>query len=259
VPRHCYVLRVFTRDGEGGNALGVVTDILGLDDEKMQRIATDLGFSETIFLRWFDEPRPHARIFTPTNEMPFAGHPLVGAAWLLLNLGPQDPGAIDCSIGTIGISADGDTTWIEVEGGQPVNLAEVDLRGWVNAKAAAVVDMPLRYLLVEVETPAEVGAASVPHDGAGFDSVYLWAWAGENKIRARFFIPAAGISEDPATGSAAVALASYLRSEGEDDRELIIEQGIEMGHPSIIQLRWDRTRTYVGGEVQKDEVRFLSI
>jgi predicted PhzF superfamily epimerase YddE/YHI9 len=178
---------------------------------------------------------------------------------LLLNLGPQDPGAIDCSIGTIGISADGDTTWIEVEGGQPVNLPEVDLRGWVNAKAAAVVDMPLRYLLVEVETPAEVGAASVPHDGAGFDSVYLWAWAGENKIRARFFIPAAGISEDPATGSAAVALASYLRSEGEDDRELIIEQGIEMGHPSIIQLRWDRTRTYVGGEVQKDEVRFLSI
>jgi trans-2,3-dihydro-3-hydroxyanthranilate isomerase len=237
----------------------VVTDLLGLDDEKMQRIATDLGFSETIFLRWFDEPRPHARIFTPACEMAFAGHPLVGAAWLLLNLGPQDPRGIECAIGTIGITSDGDTTWIDLPGAQSVGPADVDLAGWVNPRAMAKVDMPLRYLLVEVGTPAEVEQASVPVDGAGFDSIYLWAWAGESTIRARFFIPAAGIPEDPATGSAAVALASLLRSEGQHERELTIEQGFELGHPSTIRLRWNRTRTWVGGAVQKDEVRFLSI
>ncbi|MGH8957388.1 MAG: PhzF family phenazine biosynthesis protein [Acidimicrobiia bacterium] len=259
MPRHCYVLRVFTRNGEGGNALGVVTDILGLDEDKMQRIATDLGFSETIFLRWFDEPRPQARIFTPTYEMPFAGHPLVGAAWLLLNLGPQDPGAIECSVGTIGISSDGDTTWITAKGGQPVSSVDGDLNDWVVSKRTLVVEMPLRYLLVEVETPAEVSRASVPSEVAGFDSIYLWAWAGEDKIKARFFIPAAGIPEDPATGSAAMALASYLRKQGRDEGNLVIEQGEEIGHPSIIRLRWDRSHTSLGGEVRKDEVRFLSI
>ncbi|MGH8925487.1 MAG: PhzF family phenazine biosynthesis protein [Acidimicrobiia bacterium] len=260
MPRHCYVLRVFTRDKEGGNALGVVTDILGLDDDKMQRIASDLGFSETIFLRWFDEPRPNARIFTPTYEMPFAGHPLVGAAWLLLNLGPQDPGAIECSVGTIGISSEGPTTWIKVEGSQPVEPIEVDLGGWLKPKTTVVVDMPLRYLLVEVESPTEVSEASVPDDGAGFDSIYVWAWAAhDDVVKARFFIPGAGIPEDPATGSAAVALASHLRSQGRDEGELVIEQGAEMGHPSTIHLRWDRSLTFLGGEVQKDEVRFLSI
>ncbi len=259
MPRHCYVLRVFTRQGEGGNSLGVVTDILGLDDDKMQRIATELGFSETIFLRWFDEPRPHARIFTPSSELPFAGHPLVGAAWLLLNLGPEDPGAIECSVGTVDISSIGDTTWIRAEGGQPVRQVEARLGGWVIPKETVVVEMPLRYLLVEVETPTAVSAASVPTDVAGFDSIYLWAWSGPDKVRARFFIPDAGIPEDPATGSAAVALASYLRSQGRAEGELVIEQGAEMGHPSLIQLRWDPSHTHLGGEVQKDEVRFLSI
>ena len=259
MPRHCYVLRVFTRDGEGGNSLGVVTDILGLDDDKMQRIATDLGFSETIFLRWFDEPRPQARIFTPTYEMPFAGHPLVGAAWLLLNLGPQDPGAIECAVGTIAISSEDGTTWISAQGGQPVSPAAVPLGDWVKPKETVVVEMPLRYLLVEVETPAEVSAASLPSDATGFDSIYLWAWASPNSVRARFFIPDAGIPEDPATGSAAVALASHLRSRGRAEGDLVIEQGAEMGHPSFIRMRWDRSLTHIGGEVQKDEVRFLSI
>jgi PhzF family phenazine biosynthesis protein len=127
MPRHCYVLRVFTRDGSGGNPLGVVTDILGLDDEKMQQIATDLAFSETIFLSWFEGTMPKARIFTPTIEIPYAGHPLVGAAWVLLNLGPVDPGGIECSIGPVKIRQVDETTWIDGAGDQPVKAMSPDL------------------------------------------------------------------------------------------------------------------------------------
>ena len=73
--RHCYVLRVFTRGDEGGNHLGVVTDVTGLDTETMQGIATELGFSETVFIDWQNEGVPFVRIFTPAAEMPFCGTP----------------------------------------------------------------------------------------------------------------------------------------------------------------------------------------
>lgn len=258
MPRHCYVLRVFTRDGEGGNRLGVVTDILGLDDQKMQRIASDLGFSETIFLRWFDEPHPHSRIFTPTVEMPFAGHPLVGAAWLLINLGPVNPGAIDCGVGTIRISGDETNTWIEVDGGQRVIPAITDLGGWVSATATAVVEMPSPYLLVEVSAPEVVKGVAAPEEVGGHQSIYLWSWIKEReRVKARFFNPGMGIVEDPATGSAAVALAAHLRDRGQPEGEILIEQGAEIGHPSLLRLRWNETVTSLGGEVASDEVLFL--
>ena len=84
--RHCYVLRVFTRGGEGGNHLGVVTDTTGLADVTMQAIATALGFSETIFIDWRAVGDPRVRIFTPAAELAFAGHPLVGALVSFLGL-----------------------------------------------------------------------------------------------------------------------------------------------------------------------------
>ena len=77
------VLRVFTAGREGGNHLGVVNDLVDLDDAAMQQIATDLGFTETVFVDWPEGSIPFARIFTPAEELPFAGHPLVGAAWCL--------------------------------------------------------------------------------------------------------------------------------------------------------------------------------
>ena len=88
--RHCQVLSVFTRDGAGGNPLGVITDVTGLDGAAMQAIATELGFSETVFLDSTRPGVPQARIFTPAAEIPFAGHPLVGAGWVLGAMGPGD-------------------------------------------------------------------------------------------------------------------------------------------------------------------------
>ena len=160
---------------------GVVTDILGLDDDKMQQIATDLGFSETIFLSWFEGVMPKARIFTPTVEIPFAGHPLVGAAWILINLGPIDPGGIECSIGTVRIRQVDGVTWIDGAGDQPVRAVSPDLGPGAGPVDIAEVLMPTPYLLVQVGTPEEV-AAMTPSMVAGFGDVYVWAWDGGRRI-----------------------------------------------------------------------------
>lgn len=259
MPRHCYVLRVFTRDGSGGNPLGVVTDILGLDDDKMQQIATDLAFSETIFLSWFEGTMPKARIFTPTVEIPYAGHPLVGAAWILLNLGPVDPGGIECSIGPVKIRQVDETTWIDGAGDQPVKAVSPDLGPGLAQIDIAEVLMPTPYLVVQLGTPAEV-AAMTPSMVAGFGDAYVWAWADEGQlVRARFFAPDFGIVEDPATGSAAVALAARLRSLGHEHGSLKVHQGEEIGHPSRINLEWTASGTSIGGTVARDEVRFLKL
>ena len=259
MPRHCYVLRVFTRNGSGGNPLGVVTDILGLDDDKMQQIATDLAFSETIFLSWFEGPMPKARIFTPTTEIPFAGHPLVGAAWLLLNLGPVDPGGIECSVGPVKIRQVDETTWIDGSGDQPVQAMSPDFAPDLVPLDCAQVLMPTPYLVVQVGTPAEVAALTSPM-ATGLGDVYVWAWAEEGEsVRARFFAPDFGIPEDPATGSAAVALAARLRNLGHGQGSLKIDQGEEIGHPSCINLEWNPNGTSIGGTVARDEVRFLKL
>lgn len=257
MPRHCYVLSVFTRDGQGGNPLGVVTDILGLDDAKMQRVATDLGFSETIFLHWFEGSAPKARIFTPRREIPFAGHPLVGAAWVLLNLGPLNPDEINCSIGPIKIRQDGDLTWIETPPGQPV-MPLPPARG-VKAIETLEVRVPSPYTLILLGSVDEI-ASMTPDALSGLGDVYIWTWQKETAtVRARFFAPDFGIEEDAATGSAAVALGARMRYAGIPEGSLTIYQGEEMGIPSKLHLEWNPLRTSVGGTVTKDEVRFLKI
>lgn len=257
MPRHCYVLSVFTREGQGGNPLGVVTDILGLDEVKMQRVATDLGFSETIFLHWFEGPVPKARIFTPRREIPFAGHPLVGAAWVLLNLGPLNPGEIDCSAGPIKIRQVGDLTWIDTPADQPVMPLQPPR--WLRAMESLDVRVPSPYMLIRLGSAEEV-ASMKPDVLNGLGDVYIWTWQKKSTtVRARFFAPDFGIDEDAATGSAAVALGARMRYAGIPEGALTIYQGEEMGKPSELHLEWNPLRTSVGGTVTKDEVRFLEI
>jgi trans-2,3-dihydro-3-hydroxyanthranilate isomerase len=103
-------------------------------------------------------------------------------------------------------------------------------------------------------------AAMTPSMVAGFGDVYVWAWADEGQlVRARFFGPDFGIVEDPATGSAAVALAARLRSLGHEHGSLKVNQGEEIGHPSRINLEWTASETSIGGTVARDEVRFLKL
>lgn len=255
--RHCFVLRVFTRDGVGGNHLGVVTDVSGLSHVTMQQVAADLGFSETVFIDWREGGVPRVRIFTPGAELPFAGHPLVGAGWLMNVLGPTPVSRLACTAGEVQVRLEGDIAAIDAPSGERVvragDLGD-RLAGWVDPVDVRSVSMPSEYLLVEVADARDVATARPAESG----HVMLWAWDGDS-VKARFFAPDIGIPEDPATGSAAVALAAVLNDAGRGAGSLTIEQGDEVGAPSLIELRWDGTNVSIGGAVVHDETRELDV
>ena len=254
MPRHCYVLRVFTRGDEGGNPLGVVTDRSGLPAEKMQEIATELGYSETIFLDWRDMELPRVRIFTPAVELPFAGHPLVGITWLMHHLGPGGPTQIECGIGPVQIGMDGDSAWVAAPLNQRVHAdATVDYDPGTPLRTAHMVEMPVHYQVLELADATAVADSPVAESGM----ILVYARTGPDSVRARFYAPEVGVAEDPATGSAAVALAATLRSRGEAEGNLTISQGEEMGTPSTILLTWDDHGARLSGTVSRDEVLWL--
>ena len=191
--REVSVLRVFTAiDGTGGNHLGVLLESADLDDVACQNIAAHLAYSETVFVD--DVALGKCRIFTPAIPLPFAGHPMVGTAWLLAHVGAA-PSELLPPAGVVSCWKDGDD-W------------------WVRAQADWCPD----WTLLEADSAADIDAAQPP---AAKVSEYRWAWtdraAGE--VRARAFASAVGIVEDEATGSAAIRLAAALQV------PLVIAQG----------------------------------
>jgi predicted PhzF superfamily epimerase YddE/YHI9 len=247
------VLRVFTRDGQGGNHLGVVTEVEGLDPAAMQAIALALGFSETVFLDPAEES-PLVRIFTPAAEIPFAGHPLVGTAWWLAGRGRSQV-VLRCGTDPVRSRQDGGLTWIEVPSGRPVIPSGLEPAGWAVVEGWEV-RMPLPYHLLHLGSPSEVAALTAPDPPLA--EVMAWAWVDAGRsVKARFFAPGVGVPEDPATGSAAVALAAVLRHTGHPHGELVVLQGDEVGWPSTIHLRWTPSATSIGGRVAPDGRRML--
>jgi trans-2,3-dihydro-3-hydroxyanthranilate isomerase len=257
----CRVLRVFTHNDEGGNHLGVVTAAGGLDAEAMQNVAARLGFSETIFM----EQRESAvvRIFTPVAEIPFAGHPLVGAAWMMAQLGVSSRGRILCGLGEIEYRAGGDEAEVSVPLVVAVEDAPVEEAGMagVHATQAWWVDLPLRYLVAEVSSRETVAGAEPDLERlstAAWSGTYVFARAGE-LVKARFFAPALGVPEDPATGSAAVALAAVMVAVGNRKGRVFIEQGDEMGAPCRIGLAWTQDVAKLSGTVRDHGIRRMEL
>ncbi len=189
-----HVLNVFTApDGSKGNPLGVFLDGAAISEADRQTVAADLNFSETVFVDELDTAR--LQIYTPQDQLPFAGHPLVGTSWLLRREGTAAevlrPPAGDVP------------TWVE------------DSATWIRGRAEWSPD----FTFIQLDSAAEVAALTSP-PGDVTDG-YCWAWEDEaaGRLRSRNFIPSFGIEEDPATGSAAVALAFQL------GRRLLITQG----------------------------------
>lgn len=178
------VVRVFTDAGGGlGNELGIVTaDVAGRE----QRIATQLGFSETVFLGGVADGVAAMRIFTPASELPFAGHPSVGTAWWLAQAGATVH-TLSVAAGAVAVRLDGDTTWI-------------------TGRAEWAPD----FTMHELASAADVDALEPDSFTSG--KHYVWARHGDT-IRARMFAPEMGIVEDPATGAAAVRLTATLGSD----------------------------------------------
>jgi predicted PhzF superfamily epimerase YddE/YHI9 len=216
-----HVLRVFTAaDGGHGNPLGVFLTGEEVPERRRQAVAADLGYSETVFVE--DRASGRMRIFTPAAELPFAGHPSVGTAWLLAREGAPVP-TLRPPAGEVPVRRDGELTWI---GGRP---------GWVDA-----------FPFEQLDSVAAVDAL----DPGRFEGVgaYCWAWEDEaaGRLRSRAFFPAFGIAEDEATGAAAVVLCSWL------GRAVEIRQG--RGSRLLARPLGERM-VEVGGAAVLDEVR----
>ena len=270
--RRFQTLDVFTETALAGNPLAVVLDAEGLDDARMQAIAAEFNLSETVFVF---EPRnavnsAHVRIFTPKRELPFAGHPTVGAAALIAHeragdqLAAQDlrivleepigdvvcvarrrkgqklasyfelpklPGPLDVE----------PPSAPDIASGLGLELADIGFDG----HEPTVYSAGAPYLFIPIRSLAAIGRAApgvlpwATKDGpASF--LYTRESAREGSAyHARMFASAWGVVEDPATGSAAAAFAGVVQAfERPRDGEhmLIIEQGFEMGRPSLIAL-----------------------
>jgi predicted PhzF superfamily epimerase YddE/YHI9 len=188
------VVRVFTTsDGSGGNPLGVFLDGGAIAEAERQPVAAELGFSETVFVD--DLETGEMRIFTPGEELPLAGHPLVGTAWLMRERGSA-PAMLRPPAGEVPIRFDGELTWVTAhpEWSPPWRFER--------ARSAAEID-------------------SMAADGEGRVETGVWAWLDEEAgiVRERVFVNASGIVEDEATGSAALMLCMRL------GREIEIRQG----------------------------------
>lgn len=215
------VLRVFcAADGSGGNPLGVFVDGAEVPESERQAVAADLGFAETVFVD--DGEDGVIRIFTPEVELPLAGHPLVGTAWLLRERGFKVPRLLPPA-GEVPVQFDGDLVRISAnpEWGPP-------------------------WIFVQVDSPDAVDALTGPPEGHEWAAV--WAWLDEDAglVRERAFVAEAGIDEDEATGSAALRLTAQL------GREIEIRQG----KGSVIYARpVDDSTAEIAGRVVLDEVR----
>jgi len=270
---------VFTSVRFGGNPLAVVYDAGALDGAAMQAIAREFNLSETVFVVAADTATATARIriFLPRAELPFAGHPNVGTAVMLARrLGlPGDTLALDQAAGRVLARLTRDAAGVvagaAIEApayftrGDPVDAAAV--AACAGVPRSGILGVPViascgaPFAIAEV-ADAAILAAAAP-DAAAFRAhlpsgtaigLHLFTRIGDDRLRARMFAPLGGVAEDPATGAANVALGGLLLHRGGGDSlALAIEQGIEMGRPSLLHVAAWRMpagiRVSVGGGV----------
>jgi trans-2,3-dihydro-3-hydroxyanthranilate isomerase len=262
---------VFTNRRFGGNQLAVIPDARGLRDEAMQNIAAEFGYSETVFLLPPNDPSnaARARIFTPKYEVPFAGHPSIGAGFVAARLGSlfgrpvggrivleERAGLVPISV----IAKDGLPAGAILTAPQALRRGnEVPIEtcaACLGLEAAdialghhppVIASVGLAFVFVEVhdlQTLARcrpniaVCEAHLPVDGTDAFHIYCQSADRPGEIRARVFSPLDGVIEDPATGSANAALAALLAELAPGptvELSVRIEQGVEMGRPSLLE------------------------
>jgi len=259
---------VFTDRRFAGNQLAVVFGADALTNEMMQSVTREFGYSETVFL--LDPQRADCdvrlRIFTPGGELPFAGHPTVGAATALARRDHLDGNlALELIAGRFPVQVAGDGSLRRAEFENP-NLPYFSAEGPDAALVESAVGLPAGSVATRSQRPRRCGAgiefvyAAAPleavrnaranmavWDALALDDacgVLLYAPAAEESPadwHVRMFGPHIGVAEDPATGSAAAGLPAQLLAAGmleDGDHACLIEQGIEMGRPSRIDVRF---------------------
>jgi trans-2,3-dihydro-3-hydroxyanthranilate isomerase len=280
---------VFTGRQFVGNPLAVVLNAEGLSDGQMQAIAAEFNLAETTFVRPPQDSAHTAevRIFTPRSEMPFAGHPNVGTAFVLARAGscygrPVDGSSVlfEEKAGLVPIEIlRGGTTVVGAKLASPQPLAVgSEIAGELVASACGVSLTDIEtanhppciascgapFILAELKSRAALAAASPNSDVFRLEvtkhpavsiMIYTQVNEGDIDIRTRMFAPHLNIPEDPATGSANVALIGLLaklRSEPNLSLSKTIAQGVEMGRPSMLRAEAEKkngvvTATFIGG------------
>lgn len=278
MPHRFHIVDVFAETLHAGNTLAVVRDAGDLDPDTMQRIAREFGFSETTFVISAGA-EAGVRIFTPAEELPFAGHPTLGTAWVIReHLLPARPDTVVLALGVgkvpVRFEAEpggGEVAWLTAP---PVTLG----RTLAPERLAPVLGLeprdfsralPVQHALAGVEFVHVPLASADAVRRAGFDlaafeplaregfptKLHLFAPGAGVDLHARMLFWAGSLREDPATGSATACLGAYLLAHGGRGERfaLRIEQGVEMGRPSLLRLEVTReggaAKIRVGGRV----------
>lgn len=276
MPTHrFYQIDVFTRSPLAGNALAVFPDAEGLSPRHMQALAREMNLSETTFVLPSTSATRRVRFFTPTAEIPLAGHPTIGTWWTLAELGRLDLPADGSGAVTQETGAGVLPVHIRMAGGAPAEVTMVqaypqfgptveDVRALAEALGGGpdliadqprpqVVSTALPQLMVPITSLKALSALPVGGSGGrlvellrryGTDCVMLYTRETTSRdatVHCRMFAPGLGVAEDPATGSAAGALGAYLVHHRAADvasgsARIVVEQGIEIERPSRITV-----------------------
>lgn len=260
-----YTCDVFTNQRFGGNQLAVFPEAEGLSTEQMQKIAREFNFSETTFVFLPEQGYTRkVRIFTPSVEVPFAGHPNVGTAFVLLENGEFTDQDLEKGIvfeekaGQVKIEITPENEMIKIDAPELLSIGR-EFSTEVVAKALSLapgeivvenhlpvqVSVGLPFIFVEVESQKVLAKSKINFDGfeeiqslGVTPDVFVYAKsAGEFDICGRMFAPFDGVMEDPATGSANCALAGLLASldpAARGDFRYKVAQGVEMGRASVL-------------------------
>jgi trans-2,3-dihydro-3-hydroxyanthranilate isomerase len=257
-----------------GNPLAVFAEGGGLATPQMQAVARTFNLSETTFVTGLHRDAYDVRIFTPQEELSFAGHPTIGTAWVLRHLGVLVGDAIEqrSDAGPTPVRAEGDRLWLRRLGepGEDLARREPDIEarlapalgidrhdvglearelGRPGRLGPAVADAGVPVLMVPVRDVATLQRCSPRADrlaAVDAEGVYCFTAAQAGRVRARGFFPGAGIAEDPATGAAAAALGLYLAARI-GSIELEVVQGIEITRPCRMEVRAEPHSVEVGG------------
>ncbi len=283
--RRFYIVDVFAQRPFAGNPLAVVVGAEDMPDETMQQIAAETNYSETTFVGCAPEPDQgyRVRIFTPAREIAFAGHPILGTAWVVRHHvapGASEPVRLNLAMGQVSVtfepSADGrEVAWFvappillgatcareRIAVALGVSPEDIETKAPVQELSAgtSALIVPLRSLDALRQSRLDLEAFA-PLAAEGFPPlIYLFCSEThhrENDLCARFFFEAHGVREDPATGNGAAFLGAYLlehRFFPGSNLSLRIEQGFEIRRPSLVLLRartvGEAPEVRVGGQV----------
>jgi trans-2,3-dihydro-3-hydroxyanthranilate isomerase len=244
------IVDVFTDRPFTGNPLAVVFQAESLATDQMQTLAREFHLSETVFVLPPTQPGAtyRARIFTPAAELPFAGHPSVGAAVAVVRRGLAGSGGVvqECGAGLLPIAVSGDTA--RLTGGTPTIGPELDPAPLLATASLTKADFAgpapreagcgLAYPYLSVVPAAVARAACDPTTGV--PAVAVFAWDPDTRVaHTRVFCPGLGVPEDPATGSSALGFGVWLVASGllsgDGEAHYTVRQGSELHRPSVLE------------------------